>query len=98
MKIIVFAFAIFTFSTTISQAVGSAEDGSFFEVDADFKRLHRNLLQYDDDEDTEEPVGVDTSDDSLEEEEKDKETGLFVPGEDQLGMQLCLCFNIFKAV
>ena len=86
MKTTYFLFVVLTLSTSISKVIGSVGPVlTFFESDADFKHIHRNLLQEDDEnEDTTELNDVENVGDDNS-EEKDEKKGLFEPGTPKLG-------------
>jgi len=87
MKTAYLFLVVCTFSNSISQILGNVESGSFFETDADLRRIHRNLLQTEEGNEADETV----NDESVEiktTEEPPREEGkwdLFTPGEDLLG-------------
>ena len=99
MKSTYFLLAVFTLSTSICKVLSSAGDGSFFESDTDFRRIHRNLLQdteytdeLNDGENGDESDGMTNVAEEGKEEEVTKETDLFTPGENKLGNYL-ICHN-----
>ena len=76
-----------TFSMSILNVICSVEDGSFFETDANFGRIHRNLLQSEEeDEVSDDTEGSEAVENKIEEiEEKPPKKGLFVEGEELTG-------------